>query len=119
MKIDDTTLEALSIPELEALIPRVEKAIRTRREQQKVELYERMKQMAAAEGLSLSDIIGGQASTGRSRRRSAGSGGTRGASGGFVHPNDPDKVWTGRGRRPKWVSEWEQLHGSLEGLPRA
>jgi len=116
MAIDDRTLEALSIPELEALIPRVERAIRTRKELQKVELYERMKEMAAAEGLSLNEVIGTLPASGRARRRPAGA---RSPRAGYVHPNDPGLVWTGRGRRPKWVSEWERTHGSLEGLPRA
>lgn len=116
MAIDDKALEALTIPELEALIPRVERAIRTRKEQQKVELYERMKEMAAAEGLSLSEVIGGLPAAGRARRRSATT--VRQPRSGYSHPSDPGLTWSGRGRRPKWVAEWEMAHGSLEGLPR-
>ncbi len=25
----------------------------------------------------------------------------------YRHPHDPEKVWTGRGRRPKWVDEFD------------
>jgi DNA-binding protein H-NS len=116
MAIDDSVLNGLSIPELKDLIPRIEREIRNRKEQQKVELLEQMKKMAAAQGLSLTDVLGNQAAATRGRRRAAA---PAGAKSGFRHPNDASLVWTGRGRRPKWVVEWERQHGSLEGLPRS
>lgn len=29
----------------------------------------------------------------------------------FRHPENPELTWTGAGRRPNWVIEWEQAHG--------
>ena len=34
----------------------------------------------------------------------------------YRHPDQPDLQWKGRGRTPSWVLEWEQKHGSLDGL---
>ncbi|MFC5551778.1 ParB/RepB/Spo0J family partition protein [Massilia aerilata] len=34
----------------------------------------------------------------------------------YRNPNDPAQAWTGRGRQPKWVSEWVQNGKSLDAL---
>ncbi|WP_168194961.1 H-NS histone family protein [Chromobacterium phragmitis] len=34
----------------------------------------------------------------------------------YLHPDDESLTWTGRGRQPKWVSEWIHDGNSLESL---
>jgi ParB/RepB/Spo0J family partition protein len=34
----------------------------------------------------------------------------------YRNPNDPGQAWTGRGKQPKWVSEWIQSGKSLDAL---
>ena len=34
----------------------------------------------------------------------------------YRHPEDESKTWTGRGRAPKWVTEWEANGGSRDDL---
>jgi ParB/RepB/Spo0J family partition protein len=34
----------------------------------------------------------------------------------YRHPNNPAQAWTGRGRQPKWVSEWVASGKSLDAL---
>lgn len=34
----------------------------------------------------------------------------------YRHPDDPDKTWSGKGRTPKWIQEWEQQGGDREAL---
>ncbi len=36
----------------------------------------------------------------------------------YRHPHDPTKRWSGRGRRPNWVKEWQARGGSLDELRR-
>ncbi len=34
----------------------------------------------------------------------------------YQHPDNPSLVWSGRGPKPKWVKDWIQNDGTLEGL---
>ena len=34
----------------------------------------------------------------------------------YRHPQKPGLVWSGRGRRPLWVVEWQNTGGKLEDL---
>lgn len=34
----------------------------------------------------------------------------------YRNPDDESKQWSGRGLAPKWVKNWEEEHGSREGL---
>lgn len=34
----------------------------------------------------------------------------------YQHPDDPTKHWSGRGRAPLWVAEWQATHSNLELL---
>jgi DNA-binding protein H-NS len=105
MSID---LNELSVKELEALIPAIEREIVRRREQQKIELFEKMRAMAEAAGLSLQEVVSG--STAKSTRRRS----TPKVA--YRDPADASRTWSGRGRRPAWVIEWLGKHGDIKGL---
>lgn len=34
----------------------------------------------------------------------------------FRHPDDSSKQWTGRGRQPGWIKEWEAAGNDIEKL---
>jgi hypothetical protein len=34
----------------------------------------------------------------------------------YIHPENPDLCWTGRGRKPKWVENWLAAGGTLDQL---
>lgn len=34
----------------------------------------------------------------------------------YRHPDNPGMAWTGRGKPPRWVTEWVQSGKSLEAL---
>ena len=34
----------------------------------------------------------------------------------YRHPQKNELTWTGRGKTPKWVSEWKAANGSLDGI---
>jgi len=37
----------------------------------------------------------------------------------YVHPDDPSLIWTGRGRRPKWIEAWLANGSTLADLRRS
>lgn len=34
----------------------------------------------------------------------------------YQHPDDKTLTWTGRGRKPLWVNDWEKQGGSLDDI---
>ena len=93
----DLDLGALSLEQLKALETDVRKAIASFEDCKKNELLERAREMAGSEGYTLADLF----DTSRKRRtrvRIAPS---------YRHPDDPNRMWNGRGRTPHWMREAE------------
>ena len=91
----DTQLDRLTTKELKELREKVEKLMSSKRDSERGALREKFKQMAEAAGFALGDIVGG---TGRGGR------GGRTAAAKFVNPEDPSMTWSGRGRKPNWLT---------------
>ena len=84
-------LERMSLKELRDLQVRVASAIATREQEEKIELKNKLAEMAGKAGFSVAELFG------HGRK-------TRGpASIKFRHPQDASLTWTGRGRRPRWL----------------
>lgn len=92
----DSQLDKMSIKELKELRSKVDKLIQSKHDQERSGLRERFKEMAEEAGFSLADIVG-------IARGGKGRGGSVAAK--FVHPDNPQLTWSGRGRMPKWLSE--------------
>ena len=71
-----------------------------------------LKQVAEKNGFDLRDLVGG--SSGRSKKTSSRRTGKVAPK--YRHPDEPDVTWSGRGRQPKWVAEYERKNGSLDGI---
>ena len=86
-------LDEFSIPELQELLglasAELEKKIETRRQ----ELREEWRRKAEAEGLRFENIVSARE---RSRRPSQPQ---------YRNPDDPSQVWSGRGRKPRWLKK--------------
>lgn len=79
------------------------------REQSKInEARQKILELAQQAGVSLQDLLGTPAV--RSSKPS------KPVAVKYRHPNNPALQWTGRGRAPSWVKEWEAEHHSLTGL---
>jgi len=110
MSID---LSSLSSDELKDLSKRLAKEIRIRaiREvketeraavQKTKELFLQMRDLAARHGMSVEDVIAG----GARRRRLRGTGPAVAKSKSppkYRNPDDPEKTWSGKGRKPGWI----------------
>ncbi len=102
-------LSKLSIAELKELQARIPEAIAKKKTEEKQNILEETKAFLAAKGYSLDDLM------------SKGKGGRKGGSRGPVavkyrHPQDSSLTWTGRGRKPGWVSEWLNSGKKMEAL---
>jgi len=102
-------LSKYTVKKLQALKQEIDKEIAARRKDDAKKAREEMKAVAAKYGLSLNDLVGGKgAAKGRGKGAVA-----------FRHPDDPAKTWSGRGRKPRWIKEWENAGRSLSDLRAA
>lgn len=103
-------LSKYSIKRLQTLRNDVDKEIASRRGEEKKKAREELKEVATKYGFSLNDLVNGSATNTRGRSR---------APAKFHHPENPSKTWSGRGRKPQWVKEWEDAGRSLDELRAA
>ena len=90
----DTQLDKMSVRDLRELKARIDSAIVARQSKDRVELRQKMAELAEEAGLSLDDVLG----SGRKGGRGKGSVAVK-----YRHPDNSTLTWTGRGRRPKWL----------------
>lgn len=90
----DTQLDKMSVRDLRELKARIDSAIVARQSKDRVELRQKMAELAEEAGLTLDDVLGG----GRKGGRGKGSVAVK-----YRHPDNSTLTWTGRGRRPKWL----------------
>lgn len=100
-KID---LSKMDLDELKTLKKDVTKAIDDFQVRRRKEALAAAEKAAKESGFSLEELLGKKA-----KGRSAGT-----APAKYRHPENPDMTWSGRGRRPRWVSEMIDAGKSLE-----
>jgi DNA-binding protein H-NS len=86
-------LEKMSLKELVALETKVKAAIDEKRVSERAEMRSKMEEMARASGFSVAELFGGR----------RGKGGKVAVK--YRNPKNPSETWTGRGRRPNWMTE--------------
>ena len=90
----ESQLQKMSYKELLQLQQKVADAIAKKRGAERAALKQKLESMAEQAGFRIDDLFGGQ-----SRERVASSSITVK----YRHPTDRSLIWTGRGRRPKWL----------------
>lgn len=98
-------LDSLSLKDLRELRSRIDKAISTFDERRKREVVTKIEEIAREHGFALNDL----AETLASRKRTP-------VAAKYVNPGDPEQTWTGRGRKPRWVSDALDAGKSLDDL---
>jgi DNA-binding protein H-NS len=94
-------LENLTIEELLTLQSEVEKQIKKTQKAEKKSTIKKMDEMAKAAGYgSAAEMVDG----GRTPRKDKG---TK-APPMYQHPTDPDLTWSGKGRAPNWMKDYEK-----------
>lgn len=85
-------IERMSLKELRDLRTKVERAISSFEERKRREALAAVEEAAREHGFSLNELTG-------SKGRRVGK-----AAAKFVNPEDNSQTWSGRGRRPRWIS---------------
>ena len=107
-----TNYSGWSVAKLEKEKEKIDKAIESKRSETRNKAIEELRQVAEKNGFDLKELVGG--SSGRSKKTSSRRTGKVAPK--YRHPDEPDVTWSGRGRQPKWVAEYEKKNGSLAGI---
>ena len=99
-------LEKKSVEELITLQAEIETMILKKKKQKKAELKKQFKEMAENAGMSVNEILNIKSAARPGRKQKAQTGST-----GYTKEG---KTWSGRGRRPFWVTEIINQGGDLE-----
>lgn len=97
-------LEKMSLKELRDLRNKLDRAINTYEDRRRREALSAVEEAAKAHGFNLTELTAAKKSRGGS------------VAAKYAHPENPELTWTGRGRKPKWVSEALDSGKSLEDL---
>lgn len=100
-------LKNMSVAELLDLQKAIPAELEARQKEERQKLLNEFRDKAKALGISLEDLMGG---AGKTKAR----GGKVPAK--YVHPANPALTWTGRGKRPRWVTEWLESGKSMDQL---
>ncbi len=100
-----TDLSSYSRDELLELKKTIDKEITQRRKDEEKQAREELKAVAEKYGFTLNELLEARGQTKTS---------SSGSPAKFRHPSDASKTWTGKGRKPAWLREWEANGGNKE-----
>jgi DNA-binding protein H-NS len=105
-------LSKLSQEELSQLNKEIDMELMRRYRENLKKARRQMRVLARTYGLTVAELVPGgvRARRGVSRGKAAHRGGR------LAHPSDPSKTWSGRGRKPNWLKEWEAAGHSADQL---
>ena len=104
----DTMLESMDLEGLKDLRKKLDRAIANYETRKRQEALSAVEQAAREHGFKLAELLGeGKSSKGRKSTAAVAK---------YVNPEDPEQTWSGRGRRPHWVSNALESGRTLEEL---
>lgn len=104
-ELDDAMkdLDAMSLDELKSLQKDVAKAIEGYEKRQRAIAMAEAEKAARQHGFSLAELTAMKAGGAKQKNPPK-----------YVHPENPEMTWTGRGRKPKWINEALEKGKSLD-----
>jgi len=97
-------LDELSLQELKTLQDDVAVAIHNFEKRKKAETLAAVERVAKENGFSLKELLGEDKSASKKSK----------VAPKYANPANPEQTWSGRGRRPAWVNEFEAAGHSLD-----
>lgn len=101
-------LSTLSTSELKKLLDQIPAELNRREKSEKNRVRQELEALAAKNGYSLDDLLGEASEKVRKPRKTV--------AAKYRHPKDASLTWAGRGRQPKWVTEFLAAGGTVEQL---
>ncbi len=101
-------LKKLDVSELANLQADIQSELRRKQQQKRQDVINQVKSLLAENGMSLDDLPGRSSaakSTGRSKVAPK-----------YRNKSDPEQTWSGRGRKPRWVSDYLAQGGDLQDI---
>lgn len=98
----------LSIAQLKELQAKIPAEITKRQTEDRQKVLEQMTALATSHGFSLEELLG--------KKGGAKKGSGKKVAAKYRHPSQPELTWTGRGRKPVWVSDWLASGKTIESL---
>ena len=119
-----TSYAQWTLSDLEKEKTRIEKAIESKSGKERKSVLAKVEALARKAGFSIEDLLSDNESVSpakRQTRKKAGARKVSAAKGKKVPPkyrnkSDPELTWTGRGRTPLWVVEFEKKGGKRDAL---
>jgi DNA-binding protein H-NS len=102
--VDIASLSLVELQELERQIPR---EIRRRKAEERQKAIKELENYAKSRGFQLNELVASAPVRTRAYNK---------ADPKFRDPQNPERTWTGRGRKPRWVETWITNGGSLSEL---
>jgi DNA-binding protein H-NS len=90
-------LSALTLKELHELQAQIGPAIAERTKAERADIKAKLAKIAADAGFDLEDVVGTRGGKGKGSRSAV--------AVKYRNPEDPSRTWTGRGRKPNWLTE--------------
>ncbi|MEO1720647.1 MAG: H-NS histone family protein [Pseudomonadota bacterium] len=85
-------LDDMKLNELMELEVRVKKAITDAKERERVEVKQKIEEMATSSGFSVNELFSGRSTKGKTVAPK------------YMNPDNRSETWTGRGRKPRWLT---------------
>ena len=107
MKISelDSALDKMSLADLKAAAPMIAQKIAERENAEKDAVKAELAELAKSKGFDMSDLFGAATKAAKERKPVAPK---------YRNPADGSQTWTGRGRKPKWVTEALDAGGTMD-----
>lgn len=99
-------LSNMSVGDLRSLLEQIRSEIKRRENEDLNKAREQIMAIAHSVGMPLKDLLSANIRTGKT--------GTVPVR--YRHPENPGLAWTGRGRPPRWITEWESSGKSRDAL---
>ena len=101
-------LEGMDPEGLKELRKKLDRAIASYEMRKRQEALSAVEQIAQEHGFKLADLLG-EGKSGKARK-------STGSAKRYVNPEDPEQTWSGRGRRPRWITEALEAGRTLDEL---
>lgn len=85
-------VDELTLKELVELEGRVKKAISVAKERERVEIKQKIEALATNSGFSVTELFSGRSTKGKTVAPK------------YMNPDNKSETWTGRGRKPRWLT---------------